>query len=109
MDTKRLIPFLLLAPSLVTVEQSADEEEEEYFKRWLDQDVRSIINLEKKAVFRRLGTTEEKEGFIEQFCARRDMDPQTSASEFKEEIYRRIAYANERFKSGRDGWQEERP
>ena len=110
MEARRLLPYLLLLllPSLATAQQSVDEEQEDYFKRWLDQDVRYIISFEEKEVFSRLSTAEEKERFVEQFWRRRDTDPETRANEFKEEHYRRIAYANERFKSGRDGWLTDR-
>ena len=45
-------------------------------------------------------TNEEREQFIEAFWQRRDPTPDTVENEFKEEHYRRIAYANERFASG---------
>lgn len=51
---------------------------------------------------------EEKDSFIEQFWARRDPDPRTAANEFKEEHCRRIAYANDNFRSGFPGWQTDR-
>ncbi len=110
MEAKRLLPYLLLllVTSPVTAQQTVDEEQEDYFKKWLDQDVRHIISLQEKDVFSRLTTADEKQRFIEQFWGRRDTDPQTKANEFKEEHYRRIAYANERFKSGRDGWLSDR-
>src|SRR5262249_47951007 len=51
---------------------------------------------------------EECEQFIEQFWLRRDPTPDTVENEFKEEHYRRIAYANERFASGIPGWKTDR-
>ena len=35
-------------------------------------------------------------------------DPRSAANEFKQEHYRRIAYANERFASGYPGWMTDR-
>ncbi|MDA2929893.1 GWxTD domain-containing protein [Acidobacteria bacterium AH-259-O06] len=84
------------------------EEEEDYFKKWLEQDVVYIIAPQEKDVFKSLTTPEEKEQFIEQFWHRRDLDLTTSINEFKEEHYRRIAYANERFASGEPGWMTDR-
>jgi GWxTD domain-containing protein len=84
------------------------EEAEKYFQKWLSEDVVYIINPEEKSVFEQLTTPEEKEQFIEQFWYRRDPDPRTSENEFKEEHYRRIAYANERFASGYPGWLTDR-
>ncbi len=53
-------------------------------------------------------TNEEREQFIEAFWQRRDPTPDTVENEFKEEHYRRIAYANERFASGIPGWRTDR-
>ena len=84
------------------------EEVHDYFRQWLEQDVTHIITPQEKDVFGRLRTTEEKEQFIEQFWHRRDPDPLTASNEFKEEHYRRLAYANERFQSGVPGWKTDR-
>lgn len=78
------------------------------FKRWLDQDVTYIITGEERQGFWRLSTDEERENFIESFWLRRDPTPDTIENEFKEEHYRRIAYANERYASGIPGWKADR-
>ncbi len=78
------------------------------FRQWLDEDVLYIITAEERSVFESLTTAEEREHFIEQFWRRRDPDPATEANEFREEHYRRIAYANERFSSGSPGWKTDR-
>ncbi len=89
-------------------EKLRKEETEDYYKKWLNEDVKYIISPEEKSVFQKLTTPEEKEQFIEQFWYRRDPDPSTPTNEFKEEHYRRIAYANERFASGIPGWMTDR-
>jgi len=66
-------------------------------KKWLEQDVVYIITEEEKAAFKRLTTDEERYQFIEQFWLRRDPSADTVENEFRDEHYRRIAYANERF------------
>jgi GWxTD domain-containing protein len=78
------------------------------WKRWLNEDVPWIITDEEKAAFNGLGTDEEREHFVEQFWLRRDPTPDTIENEYKEEHYRRIAYANERFASGIPGWKTDR-
>jgi GWxTD domain-containing protein len=78
------------------------------YKRWLDEDVRYIITDEERVAFKRLATDEEREQFVEQFWRRRDPTPDTMENEYKEEHYRRIAYANERFASGIPGWKTDR-
>ncbi len=84
------------------------EEETDYYRKWLNEDVVYIITDEEREVFSRLTTDEEKENFIEQFWRRRDTDLKTSVNEFREEHYRRIAYANEHFGSGKAGWKTDR-
>ena len=84
------------------------EESEDYHKKWLTQDVLYIVTDEERTVFNKLTTPEEKDAFIEQFWRRRDTDLRTSYNEFKEEHYRRIAYVNERFASGVEGWASDR-
>ena len=77
-------------------------------KKWLDEDVRWIITDEEKEAFLKLSNEEEREQFIEQFWLRRDPTPDTEENEYKEEHYRRIAYANEHFASGIPGWRTDR-
>src|SRR5581483_11982639 len=78
------------------------------YKKWLNEDVRYIITPEEEAVFKQLSNDEERDQFIEQFWLRRDPTPDTPENEFKEEHYRRIAYANEHFASGIPGWKTDR-
>ena len=77
-------------------------------RKWLDEDVGYIITDEEKAAFKGLKTDEEREQFIEQFWLRRDPSPDTIENEYKEDHYARIAYANERFQSGKPGWKTDR-
>ncbi|HLV00354.1 MAG TPA: GWxTD domain-containing protein [Acidobacteriota bacterium] len=84
------------------------EESYDYFDKWLNEDVVYIISDEERDVFEKLTAPEEKEQFIEQFWYRRDPDPRTPANEFKEEHYRRIAYANEKYSVGMPGWKSDR-
>ncbi|MDA2926559.1 GWxTD domain-containing protein, partial [Acidobacteria bacterium AH-259-G07] len=92
----------------VSVLAQTVEEEEDRYKRWLETDVKYIIAPEEKGVFSSLTIDDERDAFIEQFWRRRDPDLSTSLNEYKEEHYRRIAYANERFKSGISGWRTDR-
>ena len=89
-------------------ERQRDEDAVDYHSKWLKQDVVYIISDEEKKIFSGLSTEEEKDQFIEQFWRRRDPDPRTVENEFKEEHYRRIAYANENYDSGFEGWRTDR-
>jgi GWxTD domain-containing protein len=78
------------------------------YKKWLTQDVVYIITPEERAAFKQLSNDEERDQFIEQFWARRNPDPDSQYNEYKEEHYRRIAYANEHFSAGIPGWKTDR-
>ena len=89
-------------------ERQLRKELEAPFRQWLQEDVSYIISDEERSAWKRLQTGEEMEQFIEQFWLRRDPTPDSSENEYKEEHYRRIAYANERFASGKAGWKTDR-
>ena len=78
------------------------------WKKWMNEDVAYIITDEEKQAFKRLKTDEERQQFVEQFWLRRDPTPDTEENEFKEEHYRRIAYANDHYASGIPGWKADR-
>src|SRR5215472_8421237 len=89
-------------------EEKLRKELETPYRKWLNEDVAYIISDEERAAFKKLSTDDERETFIENFWLRRDPTPDTEENEFKEEHYRRIAYANERFASGIPGWKTDR-
>jgi GWxTD domain-containing protein len=78
------------------------------YKTWLEQDVAYIISDEERKAFRNLSNDEEREAFIEQFWLRRNPNPDSPENEFREEHYRRIAYANEHYAAGKPGWKTDR-
>ena len=75
---------------------------------WLTEEVIYIITKEEKDAFLRLTTNEERDQFIEEFWRRRNPDPDSPDNAAREEHYRRIAYANDRFSSGIPGWKTDR-
>ena len=78
------------------------------YKTWLDQDVAYIISDQERRAFKNLSNDEEREAFIEQFWLRRNPNPDSPDNEFREEHYRRIAYANEHYAAGKPGWRTDR-
>jgi GWxTD domain-containing protein len=78
------------------------------YKKWLSEDVLYIITPEERQAFLQLSNDEERDQFIEAFWQRRDPTPDTEENEFREEHYRRIAYANEHFAAGIPGWKTDR-
>ncbi len=85
-----------------------ERELDSQYKKWLNEDVVYIITPEEKNAFLHLSTNEEREQFIEQFWQRRNPDPDSAENTYKEEHYRRIAYANEHYASGIPGWKTDR-
>src|SRR5208283_428221 len=78
------------------------------YRKWLNEDVAYIITDEERAAFKQLQSDDQREQFIENFWLRRDPTPDTIENEFKEEHYRRIAYANEHYAAGMPGWKSDR-
>jgi GWxTD domain-containing protein len=89
-------------------EKALRKELEGPWKKWLNEDVVYIITDEERNAFKHLQTDEEREQFVEGFWKRRDPTPDTEENEYKEELYRRIAYANEHYASGIPGWKTDR-
>ena len=78
------------------------------YKKWMDQDVRWIITDQERKAFMGLSNDEERDAFIEQFWRRRNPDPESPDNSYREEVYRRIAYADDHFAAGKPGWMTDR-
>jgi GWxTD domain-containing protein len=78
------------------------------YTTWLTEEVPYIITKEESDAFLRLATNEERQQYVEEFWRRRNPDPDSPENGYREEHYRRIAYANERFSSGIPGWKTDR-
>jgi len=80
------------------------------YKEWLEGPVSYLITPEERQAFLRLRTDQEREAFIERFWELRNPAPGSGRNEFKEEFYRRVAYANAFFgrEAGTEGWRTDR-
>src|SRR5208283_4368216 len=78
------------------------------YKTWLNEEVPYIISDDERRAFLSLSNDEERESFVENFWLRRNPNPDSPENEFREEHYRRIAYANEHFAAGKPGWKTDR-
>lgn len=80
------------------------------YSKWLSEDVVYIVTDEERDTFLHLKTDEERQQFITAFWERRNPTPGSADNKFKDEHYRRIAYANQHFgtPSGKPGWQTDR-
>jgi GWxTD domain-containing protein len=92
----------------IKARKAVREELKGAYKTWLTQDVTYIISEEETRAFRNLSNDEERDAFIENFWLRRNPNPDSPDNEFREEHYRRIAYANEHFAAGKPGWKTDR-
>jgi GWxTD domain-containing protein len=75
---------------------------------WLGNQVPDIITDEERRAFLELSTNEEREQAIEIFWDRRNPHRDSPENSFKEEHYRRLAYADEHFASGIPGRKTDR-
>src|ERR1700719_4497391 len=88
--------------------KKANKELSEDQRDWLENDVPDIITPAERSAYLELGTNEERDQFREHFWELRNPDPELGENSFKEEHYRRIAYANEHFSSGIPGRKTDR-
>jgi GWxTD domain-containing protein len=89
-------------------EKAIRKEMESAYGWFLNGPTGYIITPEERAAFKKLSTDDEREQFIENFWERRNPNPGNPENEFKEEFYRRVAYANEHYASGIPGWKTDR-
>jgi GWxTD domain-containing protein len=78
------------------------------YQQWMDEEVRWILTPEEREAFIHLSDDVEREQFIKAFWERRNPNPGSPENEFREEYYRRIAYANEHWKASIPGWKTDR-
>ena len=71
--------------------------------------VQPIATTQERRRAERIRDLDEQRRFLRAFWQKRDADPATPANAFKDEFYRRLQYANERYSSrSGEGWQTDR-
>ncbi len=100
-----LVALLVLVTPAVSLAASSASLAPRY-REWLTRDVTYIITNEEKQAFLALANDGDRDKFIERFWELRNPTPGAPNNPYKEEIYRRIAYANQYFghESGTPGW-----
>jgi GWxTD domain-containing protein len=101
-----IIPFSVAHAVLQTV--PLDQSSDIFLKGWLRQDVAYLASDAEKAAYLNLTSDAERYEFIERFWQQRDPSPGTTKNEFRDEHYRRVAYANARFPAAEPGWKTDR-
>lgn len=96
----------LAAPALSLAERGEKKLSPSY-RHWLDVEVPYIITSDERKEFLTLESDTERDTFITAFWKVRNPNPDSDTNSFKEEHYRRLAYANEHFGVAQyeNGWR----
>lgn len=111
----RAFPFLLLIilPFCTTSSVNAARSSRNLppvYKHWIDVEVPYIISTAEKKEFLALTTDAQRDSFIDTFWRVRNPDSGSGVNSYKQEHYRRLAYANETFGDPKNetGWRTDR-
>jgi len=113
MDRKKVL-WIVLAISIVgfnlPVKAGDSKKLAQTYRTWLDHDVVYLISHDERDAFLALNSDEERDKFIQHFWEVRNPSPGAPDNPYKTEIYRRIAFANERYGTPgeNDGWRTDR-
>jgi len=103
-----LLPLLLLifASSMLRASDPTKNLSPHY-RHWINEEVPYIIQTEERKEFLALKSDAERDNFIKSFWDARNPSPGSDINEYKEEHYRRLAYANQYFGNikAQDGWR----
>ncbi len=99
-----LVVALCISPSLRAAKHPPLPEP---YKHWLTEEVPYLITNDEKNLFLSLTSNEARDRFIDNFWKVRTDDPNSPVNTFREEHYRRLAYANAHF-GVNNGWASDR-
>jgi GWxTD domain-containing protein len=102
-----LLPLLLLFLSSSLHAVDPVKSLSPHYRHWIEEDVPYIIQTEERKEFLALKSDAERDAFIKAFWDARNSDPGSDINEYKEEHYRRLAYADQNFGNvkAQDGWR----
>ncbi len=77
------------------------------YRHWLNEEVTYIINSDERKQFLTLSNDAERDSFMKAFWEVRNPTPGSEINDYKEEHYRRLAYANQNYGSiaAQNGWR----
>lgn len=78
------------------------------YAKWLHEDVRWIITDQERAQFLTLKSDRARDQFVTEFWEHRNPTPSSPHNAFKEEHYRRLAFANQHFAARTQGDETDR-
>ena len=101
-----VFPLLLASPFAAHASNSVKSLPPVY-RHWIEAEVPYIITSAERKEFLGLATNAQRDSFIDAFWRIRNPDPGSGVNSYKEEHYRRIAYANEHFGDPKyeNGWR----
>lgn len=100
---------LLLAPYTIAQDKGTPNQVlSPRYQKWLDEDVRYIITDQERAEFAKLSSDQRRDAFVVAFWEHRNPNPGAEENIFKEEHYRRLAYANIHFAANVTGYKTDR-
>ena len=105
---RNVLLFVIFGLSICTFGEAAQSQLGAEYSRWLNEDVRWIVTDQERTDFLMLENGNARDGFIREFWERRNPTPGASHNSFKEEHYRRLAFANEHFAARSPGWKTDR-
>ena len=96
----RRIMIVTLALGLIAVFALAQEPDTN-LEFWGKGPASHLMTKDEQKAWKKLKTQDEYKEFIAFFWAKRDPTPETPQNEFRDEMDRRVAFANDAFTSGR--------
>src|SRR5690242_5906905 len=103
--------FLIAAviiPTVSDLAQARDAQLSPEYRKWLTEDVRWIISNQERQSFLQRNSDEDRDRFVATFWEQRNPTPGSQPNPFKEEHYRRLAFANQHFAATAPGWKTDR-
>jgi len=104
----RVVAIVLLSASVSFA--ISEKELPPRYRQWLTRDVVYLITVEERRAFLQLASDEARDQFIEHFWEVRNPTPGSPSNPYRDEIYGRMAYANQWFgrEAGVEGWRSDR-
>jgi GWxTD domain-containing protein len=106
--------WIFLAASAISVAPNVSAANktklESRYQEFLNGPTSLLLTRDERTAFNRLGNDSERDAFIERFWDLRNPTPGLLSNAFKEEFYRRVAYANNFYgkDAGSQGWRTDR-
>lgn len=99
---------LLPLQTPAATQRQTKRDHDSHLAAWANGPVRYIMVPQERTRYEKLTTNRQRAAFIKRFWNRRNPNPGSATNAYKNEFYRRVAYANEHFGSSGPGWKSDR-